>query len=94
MWHCVDVTMPNPQYNGTIVDVFYSKWSSQSISHQNQRRVLQNWSTIVYLFIFRSRDEDFYSNIAANAEDGLSDVSEADVKEMAQSIKVCYFCIF
>jgi len=40
LWHCVDVTMPNPQYNGTIVDVFYSKWSSQSISHQ--RRVLQN----------------------------------------------------
>jgi hypothetical protein len=42
MWRCVDITMPNPQYNGTIVDVFYSKWSSQSISHQNQRRVLQN----------------------------------------------------
>ncbi|XP_076073940.1 uncharacterized protein LOC143045365 [Mytilus galloprovincialis] len=34
-----------------------------------------------------SKDEDFYSNIAASAEDGLSDVSEADVKEMAQSIK-------
>lgn len=45
------------------------------------------------VFFFRSKDEDFYSNIAASAEDGLSDVSEADVKEMAQSIKVCTVCM-
>ncbi|XP_078317344.1 fas-binding factor 1 homolog isoform X2 [Crassostrea virginica] len=33
-----------------------------------------------------SKDEDFYSNLAANAEDDLSDVSEADINQMAKSL--------
>ncbi|OWF53323.1 fas-binding factor 1-like [Mizuhopecten yessoensis] len=34
----------------------------------------------------RQRDDDFYSNLAATAEDDLSDVSEADVNQVAKSI--------
>ncbi|XP_065921782.1 fas-binding factor 1 homolog isoform X2 [Magallana gigas] len=34
-----------------------------------------------------SKDEDFYSNLAATAEDDLSDVSEADVNQMARSLQ-------
>ncbi|XP_061181663.1 fas-binding factor 1 homolog isoform X1 [Saccostrea echinata] len=33
-----------------------------------------------------SRDEDFYSNLAATAEDDLSDISDADVNQMAKSL--------
>lgn len=43
---------------------------------------------LVYFFFFRSKDEDFYSNLAATAEDDLSDVSEADVNQMARSLAV------
>lgn len=39
------------------------------------------------LNFFRSKDEDFYSNLAATAEDDLSDVSEADVNQMARSLQ-------
>ncbi|XP_069124222.1 fas-binding factor 1 homolog isoform X2 [Argopecten irradians] len=34
----------------------------------------------------QNRDDDFYSNLAATAEDDLSDVSEADVNQVAKSI--------
>lgn len=40
------------------------------------------------MIFFRSKDEDFYSNLAATAEDDLSDVSEADVNQMARSLAV------
>lgn len=43
---------------------------------------------LVILNFFRSKDEDFYSNLAATAEDDLSDVSEADVNQMARSLQV------
>ncbi|XP_056020112.1 fas-binding factor 1 homolog isoform X2 [Ostrea edulis] len=33
-----------------------------------------------------SKDEDFYSNLAATAEDDLSDISEADVNQIAKSL--------
>lgn len=39
-------------------------------------------------YFYSSVDENFYSALAANAEDGLSDVSEADVSQMAKSIAV------
>lgn len=42
---------------------------------------------LVILNFFRSKDEDFYSNLAATAEDDLSDVSEADVNQMARSLQ-------
>lgn len=39
--------------------------------------------------VFRSKDEDFYSSLALAAEDdNISDVSEADVGQMAKSIAV------
>ena len=38
---------------------------------------------------FSSKDEDFYSSLALAAEDdNVSDVSEADVNQMAKSIAV------
>ena len=40
---------------------------------------------------FSSKDEDFYSSLALAAEDdNASDVSEADVNQMAKSIAVSY----
>lgn len=51
--------------------------------------IIKFWSDwFIYWFFFRSKDEDFYSNLAATAEDDLSDVSEADVNQMARSLAV------
>ena len=46
-------------------------------------------SLMYFLFWFSSKDEDFYSSLALAAEDdNVSDVSEADVNQMAKSIAV------
>jgi hypothetical protein len=45
---------------------------------------------MIFINVGRSKDEDFYSNLAASAEDDLSDISEADVNQIAKSLAVSF----
>ena len=48
----------------------------------------------MYLYCSSSKDEDFYSSLALAAEDdNVSDVSEANVGEMAKSIAVSFMVV-